>query len=308
MREAGEDVGRCALIHDLRLPDVVQVAFFEALPGVTGVVPALAEAARGLGTAATQLVVGLNGHLNYGAGILLDRFEEPPVFGLPWSPPYYASYFASLRCRRLVSYRFDLQGFFDWHARTAPGFDARGVTVRPLDKRNLRRDVAIYTELDNGTFSRAECWHWSNRDPEENHELFHPFRFLIQPQHLLFAEKGGKPIGFLLWYPDFNRLVPPGRDLGLWDVLRVASGARLPAARLAEIAVLPEHRATPAAAALFLAAIPHMRAAGHQTLEGGFIFEENRRSMVMTEKFLARALGRRLTPHRRYGIFEGALA
>ena len=73
------------------------------------------------------------------------------------------------------------------------------------------------------------------------------------------------------------------------------------------MAVLPEHRATPALAALFLAAIPRMRAAGHVTLEGGFIFEENRPSVVMTERFLERATGQRPRPHRTYGIFEAPL-
>jgi hypothetical protein len=308
LREGDEWVGRCALVHDRRLPEVVQVAFFEALPGLRGVADALRDAARSLGTGATTLVVGLNGHLNYGAGVLLDRFDESPVFGLPYSPPHYAEYFAGCRCRRTVSYRFPLHGFFDWHRRTAPSFDARGITVRPLDKRNLRREIAIYTAIDNETFFHAECRYWSNRDPEENHELFHPFRFLVRPQHLLFAEKDGRPIGFMLWYPDFNGLAPAGRDLGAWDVIRYAAGARLPAARLTEIAILPQHRSTPAVAALFLAAIPHMRAGGHTTLEGGFIFEENRRSITMTERFLERATGSPGAPYRSYGIFEAPLA
>lgn len=307
LREGGEVVGRCALVHDRNLPDVVQIAFFEARRGLQGVLPALQEAARALGTGARRLVVGLNGHLNYGAGILLDHFDEPPVFGLPWTPPWYPAWFEGCTCRRTVSYRFPLRGFYDWHERTAPGFDARGITVRPLDKRDLRREVARYTALDNEIFSGADTPLWSNRTPEENHELFHPFRFLIRSHNLLFAERAGRPIGFMLWYPDFNQLVPAGRDLGPWDVARFALGARVPTVRLTEIAILPEFRSTPALAALYLAALPYLRAGGHVTMEGGFIFEENRRSVVMTEKYLERALGERLRPHRSYGIFEAGL-
>jgi hypothetical protein len=307
LREAGEVVGRCALVHDRNLLDVVQVAFLEARPGLEGVLPALQEAARELGTGATRLVVGLNGHLNYGAGILLDHFDEPPVFGLPWTPPWVPAWFAGCTCHRTVSYRFPLQGFYDWYDQVAPGFDARGLTVRPLDKRDLRREVARYTALDNAIFSGAETPLWSNRTPEENLELFHPFRFLIRSHNLLFAERDGRPIGFMLWYPDFNQLVPAGRDLGLREVLRFSLGARIPAVRLTEVAILPEFRSTPALAALYLAAIPHLRAAGHATMEGGFIFEENRRSVVMTEKYLARATGVRHRPYRSYGVFETGL-
>jgi len=307
LREAGEVVGRCALIHDQRLPDTVQVGFFEARPGLDGVLPALLAAARGLGTGARRLVIGLNGHLNYGAGILLDRFDEPPVFGLPWTPPWYPSYLAGCTCHRTVSYRFPLRGFYAWLDRTAPNFDARGITVRPFEKRELWREVERYTALDNRIFSEAGTPFWSNRTPEENYELFHPFRFLIRSQHLLFAEKEGQPIGFMLWYPDFNQLVPAGRDLGLWDVVRCALRVRLSAARLTEVGILPEYRQTPALAALYLAALPHMRAAGLETLEGGFIFEENRRSVVMTERYLERATGERHRPHRSYGIFEAPL-
>jgi hypothetical protein len=303
----GEPVGRCALVHDQKLPGVVQVAFLEARDGLDGLLPALQTAARELATGARRLVVGLNGHLNYGAGILLDHFDEPPVFGLPWNPPWIPTYLAGATCRRTVSYRFPLQGFYGWQDRTAPGFDARGITVRPLDKGDLRREVERYTALDNRIFREAATPLWSDRTPEENHELFHPFRFLIRPENLLFAEKDGEPIGFILWYPDFNQLVPAGRDLGLREVLRLALGARPKAARLTEVAVLPEHRNTPALAALYLAALPHMRKAGHETLEGGFIFEENRRSVVMTERYLERATGERHRPYRAYGIFEAPL-
>jgi len=305
--EGTEIVGRCAFIHDRRLPEYLQVAFFEALPGLSGISEVLAETGQSLGSCATRLVIGLNGHLNYGAGFLLDHFTEPPVFGLPYTPEYYPAYFSGCRCRRMVSYRFPLKGIYDWVRSVKNTFDARGVEVRFFRKNDLRREIELYTYIDNATFSNAECPYWYNREAEENYELFHPFRFLIRPEHLLFAHKNGKPVGFLLWYPDFNMVVPPGRDIGVVDVLRYRFLSRPNAIRLAEIAILPEYRNTPAVAALYRLSLPELERTGYETCEGGFIFDENRSSKVMTERYIERGCGERKGPYRSYGIFEREL-
>jgi GNAT superfamily N-acetyltransferase len=300
-----EPVGRCALIHDRNMPEFVQVAFFEALPELTGVTEALIAAARSMRTGAAKLLVGLNGHLNFGAGILLNCFDEPPVFGLPYTPPYYPEYFAKLFCRESVSFRFPLKGVYDWARKAAGTFDTRGVTVRFLNKRNLRKEIEVYTYIDNTSFSNAT--YWSNRTPGENYELFHPFRFLMKEEDLLFAEKDGKPIGFLLWYPDFNGLVPPGRDLNLLDMLRFHIANPLRATRLAEVAVLPQYRRLPVMATLLLKSLPTVERRGYEICEGGFIFQENRSSIVMTQRYIERGLGHKLDPHRHYGMFEAEL-
>ena len=300
-------VGRCALIHDRKMPEFVQVAFFEALPGQSGLVDGLMDAARALKTEATKLLIGLNGHLNYGAGILLDRFDEPPVFGLPYTPPYYPDYFAGLFCRKSISFRFPLKGIYDWARRAAGTFDTGGVTVRFLDKRQLRRDIELYTQIDNGSFSSTPYWYWSNREPEENYELFHPFRFLLKEEDLLFAEKDGKPVGFLLWYPDFNGLVRPGEEIGLRHLLRYKMANPLRATRLAEVAVLPQYRRLPVTATLLLKSLPTVEQRGYETCEGGFIFEENRASVAMTQRYIVRDLGHRLEPYRHYGMYEARL-
>jgi len=303
----GDVVGRCALIHDRKMPEFVQVAFFEALPGLNGVVDALLVAASALHTGASKLLIGLNGHLNYGAGILLDRFDEPPVFGLPYTPPYYPDYFAGLYCRKSISFRFPLKGIYDWARRAGGTFDTGGVTVRFLNKRQLRKDIELYTYIDNQSFSNTPYWYWSNREPEENYELFHPFRHLMKEEDLLFAEKEGKPVGFLLWYPDFNGLARPGEDIGLRHLLRYKFANPIRATRLAEVAVLPEYRRLPVMATLLLKSLPTVERRGYETCEGGFIFEENRASVAMTQRYIVRDLGHRLEPYRHYGMFEAGL-
>jgi hypothetical protein len=59
--------------------------------------------------------------------------------------------------------------------------------------------------------------------------------------------------------------------------------------------------------AMILYAIPFIGKAGIKYGEGGFIFEENINSIVMTRRFLERATGVKMEPHRHYALFETTL-
>ena len=105
-------VGRFALIYDQKLPDYVQVAFFEALPELADLDGIILNQARKIYPQCKRVVIGLNGHLNYSAGMLLNHFDKPAVFGLPYTPAYYQDYFKNFKRRTMVSYRFPAKPSF----------------------------------------------------------------------------------------------------------------------------------------------------------------------------------------------------
>ena len=302
IREGGNQVGRFALIQDKKLPGFVQVSFFEAMPHLDGISSMIADQARETYPECKKMIVGLNGHLNYGAGILLNTFDTAPVFGLPYNPEYYQGYFRDCTRRTMVSFRFPTEPFFEYHRRMGDNPDLNGISVRTLNKRRLREETEIYTRLNNACF--ADHPFWAERDVAEDFELFHPFRYLIREENLLFAERNGEPIGFFLWYPDFNELVRGNRPLGLRHVLRYRFFNPIRSFRFTEIAVLPGYMNSHAVQAMILHAVPYIRKRGILSGEGGFIFEENRKSMIMTRRFLERATGKCLEPHRQYAVFE----
>ena len=306
--DKGAVAGRFAFIYDEQLRDFLQVAFFEALPGLIDVCAALRDGARAWLPDIKKIVVGLNGHLNYGAGFLLNQFDKPPVFGLPYTPPWYATYFTEFYCRKSVSMRFPLDGFFKWSKGPVRDLDMQGITFRFMNMKKLQSEIELYTYIDNTSFTNTQYWYWSDRKAIENHELFYPFRFLLREENLVFAEKDGEPVGFLLWYPDFNELVDSSREINAVDVLRYRCANPIRTMRLTEVALLPRYRKSPAVIGMLLKAIPYMEKIGLSTCEGGFIFEENRNSMVMTSRLIERATGiRGMEPYRRYGVFEGDL-
>ena len=331
-------VGRFSLIADRNLPDAVQVAFFEAICGLSDVYACIRQTAQARFPEAHRLIVGLCGHVNYAVGFLASRFDEPPVFGLPYSPPYYLDYFSGLRTRHMVSYRFHNESFYKlWKEnrlkRKTTVHETSNIQVRMMDRRHLQREIGLYTELNNACFQEHPFW--SDRRPEEDFELFHPFRFLLKEENLLFAEENGRPVGFLLWYPDFNQLVGPGEAFGPRHVLAYQAAHTVPrehartaawikpaqalahrtlrrvaaidTARLTEIAVLDTHRKAGVVEALIRAFTSAQYLRGFSYTEGGFIFEDNVASITMTRRLLESAFGQAPEPYRRFVAFEGDL-
>lgn len=295
-------IGRFAFIVDKKLTDYIQVSFFEAFHFAGDIIKIIVERARLEFPGCNKIVFGLNGHLNYGAGILLDRFDTTPVFGLPYNADYYQSFFPGFQKNTMVSYRFPFSPFINYYHSMKGKLAKQGITVRKMNKKRLREEIKIYTYLNNECF--RDHPYWAERSMEEDFELFHPFRFLLNEENLLFAEKGGKAIGFFLWYPDFNQLVKNDQQIGVKQLLRYIFSNPIDTFRFTEIAVLPEFRLSNAVQEMIMAAIPFMKNRGFQYGEGGFIFEENRNSIAMTLRFLQRATGEKPLPYRRYAVFE----
>jgi GNAT superfamily N-acetyltransferase len=305
IRDGNDLVARFALIQDYRLADTVQLAFFEAQKGLGDIFSMIKKEIHRHFPHSKKVVVGLNGHLNYGAGILLNRFDEAPIFGLPYNPAYYANYFSGLHIRKMLTFRFSMETYTTWASTYKSQRQLKGLTVRFMDKKNIEKESAIYTELNNQAFVKHP--YWANRDAAEDLELFKPFRHLLDNENLIIAEIDGKPVGFFLWYPDFNQLVNSQRDLNVLDVIKYRLGASIDTFRFTEIGIIPEYQGSPVALALINKSLPTLIKKGYQYCEGGFIFEENRASIAFVKRILQRCYGREPTAYREFATFETTL-
>lgn len=298
-------VARFALIHDHRLSDYVQVSFFEAQKGLGALFTLIKREITTHFPQCTKVVVGLNGHLNYGAGILLNHFDEAPLFGLPYNPAYYPDYFKDLHCRKMVTFRFGMEAYHDWALSYQKQRPVKGLTVRFMDKRNIKQESAIYTRLNNQAFTKHP--YWANRDDEEDLELFNPFRYLLDNENLIFAEVDGTPVGFFLWYPDFNQLVSSQRDLNVFDLLKFRIKNSIDTFRFTEIGIVPQYQGSAVALAMISQSLPYLLQKGYRYCEGGFIFEENRASIAFVKRSLQRCFGVESEPYREFAVFETTL-
>lgn len=305
VREGNDLVARFALINDQRSVESVQVSFFEAQKGLGDVFSLIKNQISIHFPECKKIIVGLNGHLNYGAGILMNRFDEAPLFGLPYNHDYYAGYFKNLHCRKMVTFRFSMETYNTWAQTYKVQRVLEGLTVRFMNKSRIREEIAIYTQLNNQAFVKHP--YWANRDDEEDQELFYPFRFLLDNENLIFAEIHGKPVGFFLWYPDFNQLVSTQRDLNVLDVIKFRFKNTIDTFRFTEIGIIPEYQGSPVALALINKSLPVLMEKGYSHCEGGFIFEENRASIAFVKRILLRCYGVEPVPYRQFATFESYL-
>jgi len=303
VRDQNNLVARFALIHDQYLADYIQVSFFEAYEGLGDIFSIIKKCAKLHFPELNKIVVGLNGHLNYGAGILLNRFDETPLFGLPYNHDYYADYFKDLTPRKMVSYKFSMEVYSQWAESYKSFRKIDGLSVRFINKKNIKRESAIYTELNNKAFK--EHPYWASRDPEEDLELFAPFRHLLNKENLIFAEVNGEPVGFFLWYPDFNDLISSQRDLNIFDVLKYRINPSIDTFRFAEIGIIPKYQGSPVALALIDKGLTAMK--GYNYFEVGFIFKENKASLAFVKRVYQRCYGKEPKPYREFAVFETAI-
>lgn len=304
IKKGDETVGRLALIHDAYLKDYVQIAFFEALPGLENLAELISEKAAARFKECSKIVVGINGHLNYGAGILLNHFDEQPVFELPYNPDYYPDYFKKFHKREIVSFRFETAPFHEYFENFENSV-WNGITVRFMDKRKFKKEIKTYTELNNACFHSHPFW--AKRDINEDLEMFYPFRHFLSNENLIFAEYKGKPIGFVLWFPDFNQIVSNKGTLGLKERLKFRLGNPIKTFRFYEIAVLPQYQISKASFAMIYKMAKAVKAKGYEIGEGGFIFQENTRSITLAVRYLHRAFGEKMDAYRRFAVYEREL-
>jgi len=298
-----EIVGRFSLIHDTKLQDYVQVAFFESIDGLSGVWESIKKEAKKQFKQCSKIIVGFNGHLNYGVGFLASNFDETPLFGLPYTKRYYLSYFSSLKKHHMVSYRiknryFYIANVFDFLKKKNPE-----ISIRTMDKNNIEKETEIYTNLNNECFRDHPFW--SDRDVAEDLELFNKFKILLKNENLLIAEHDNKPVAFLLWYPDFNQLTD--NSLGIVELIKYKFTKKIDTVRLTEIAVLPEYRRKGIMQSLLKESANYIKKGGYKYCEGGFIFESNDPSILFAKNMIQKGLNLVIKPYRRYVIFEGEI-
>lgn len=237
-----------------RMPQVLQIAFFEALPNKEEAVDLIvAEAIRIAKEKEIQdVLIGMNGHPSYGLGILSDHFEEDMSYGSAYNPPYYIDYFRSYAAEEytLTSYLTDLRDFSFEKQQKLIDRVKRQFTYRPIDYRRFEQEVRTYNTLNNTCFQEHPFYY--PRTLEEDRELFYNFRQFGSPENIIIAEKQGKPIGYMLWYPDFNERIPSQKSSGVQGLFR--NGLFPPPIRkckLVAMGVLPEYQGRGAILGLF---------------------------------------------------------
>ena len=286
VEENGEILMIAVLAQVERMKDFLQVAFFEAKEKNTEAFSLILSRAEELANekGASKVTGSLNVHVNYGLGFLASGYEERQGFGTMHNPPFYNELFeeSGFKTIDMVSFRKDLNELEEIFDPRITERLKRRYTIRSLDYRNLERDAEVYTNVNNDAFK--EHLFYYPRKAEEDLELFRDFRPLLKPENLLFAYKGDEPVGFMLWYPDFNELMRSDETLGLGTVIKNRFfGNRIRTVKIVEMGVIPSEQRHGAVLALLNRVFEICRGK-YDTFESGWILESNDNSRMLGVK------------------------
>jgi hypothetical protein len=227
---------------------------------------------------ASKITGSLNIHVNYGLGFLASAFDKRQSFGASYNPEFYNDYFEKngFETIHMVSYKKDMV--------SSPPLISNDVrkklkdiyTVREVSFKNFKKEIEVYTRINNRAFKDHLFYY--TRKTEEDYELFKGLKYLMREENLIFVEKHGLAVGFILWYPDFNEIIEKNETVGIKTVLKnKLLHHKIKTFKIVEMGVIPEERNKGAILALFDYCYKCTKGR-YDTMESSWILSDNLKS------------------------------
>lgn len=290
-RRNGEIVGRVAAVNDRNFnafwrSKAVGFGLFETIddPEVAQALLGAVEdwgRERGLG----QLMGPVSFSTNYECGLLVDGFDSPPVFLMPYNARYYGELFERAGLRKA-------KDLFAWEmlssqeppekvVRIAEKIRQReGITVRPVNMADLEGEIARIKKVYNAAWERN--WGFVPMSDAEFEHMAKDMRSVVVPELLLIAEIEREPVAFAMTLPDMNRAfikVPEGRltkfGLPIGVVKLAMAQKQIRWARLMALGIKEGYRRRGLDAVLYLDTLRAARKLGYAGGEIGWTLEDN---------------------------------
>jgi ribosomal protein S18 acetylase RimI-like enzyme len=311
----GQDVGRIAGIMDRAYNEfqkerVAFFGFFESVPDAH-VSLLLFEAVctwarhRNL----SRVLGPLNPSTYEACGLLVDGFQTPPVFLMPYNPHYYAGLVTGadfVKVKDLLAYRIDgRQGPLERFERITARVRQRqpGLRIRVLRKKTLQHDLDKIKEVYNAAWE--DIWGFAPMTYAEVDFMASRLKPFFTEGLVLLAELAEEPVGFVIAIPDYNQALQPlkGKLLTpqLFGFLLYLFGLKKPTlGRLMAFGVKRTFRRRGIESALLAELLKQSRLAGYYECEASWVLEDNSRVQRLIELFGGRA-------YKTYRIFERGL-
>jgi GNAT superfamily N-acetyltransferase len=315
-RRGAETVGRisaqlCRLRTERYRDGVGQFGFLEAEddPQVFGALLRAASdwlKARG----ATRIQGPFSFSVNDEMGLLVDGFTTPPSMMMGHALHYYAQRMEEqgfAKAKDVLAYDFTDTGSLPRAVESAlkKVTQSDEVSVRPLDKKNLMKELEIIVSISNDAWS--ENWGFVPWTQEEMVALGNNLKMLVTGDYIAIGEHKGQPIAMAVTLPNINDWIKPlGGRLLPFGWARVMAKLFSPprAIRIPLMGLRKSYHGTPLGAALTMATIARVRnyhaGRGTRHAELSWILEDNMPMRHMIESFGGK-------PYKTYRIYEMAI-
>ena len=246
-------------------------------------------------------------------GLLVKGQDHDPMIMMGHHPEHYQHWIESAgyaRAKTLLTYDLDVTGDFPPLIRRIVQSGERNdrITVRPVDTARWDEEVAIILEILNDAWS--DNWGFVPFTPAEIANAGKKLKPIIHADINLIAELDGKPVAFMLTFPDVNAVLRKikGRlfPFGWFHLLRWLRRPRNAAMRVPLMGVRRELHNSRLASQLAFMMIGQIRDVatvryGTRRAEIGWILDDNQGM-----KAIADAIGSEI--NREYAIYECRLA
>ena len=275
------------------------------------VVAALLGAAEGwlLARGCERIVGPADFSMNDESGVLIEGFELRPMIRQPWHPPYYQQLIEQAgmaKAMDLLMWNLEVSDrekvlpvIFELAEKVQ---SEHGIRVRPMRRRQLRKDMDAFAEIYNSAWSKNwDFVPFSKKDLDAYAQELH----LAFDKHWAFiAEKEdtGEVVGMAMTFPDINQVLAKmkGKLLPLGWLYFLRKAKLTDRVRVGFLGVKPEYQHTGVAAKLY---VEHFNAAAVRPQTGGemgWILETNTSMNRGME-----AMGGRVV--KRYRVYERPL-
>lgn len=272
-----EIVAVCVFCIVDRMSDILQMSFFEAKENEKEAIESLIAYGKQIAKKndIKKILAGLNIHVNYGLGFLANYYDSNQSLGSSYNPKYYLDYFKDIAVEELtlISYTSNMENLdFNLDNRVIDRI-LRKYKVRKADFKNIEKEAAIYTQVNNEAFKDHRFYY--KRKVAEDLELFKEYKLFLKEENLLFLEYKGIPIGFMLWYPDFNQLLSENEEIGIKTLIKSRIfKMKIDKFKIVELGVIPKFQKTGAVFALF-DYCKELTEGRYKICESGWILEDN---------------------------------
>ncbi|MCG8652483.1 MAG: N-acetyltransferase [Pirellulales bacterium] len=245
----------------------------------------------------------VNPSMNYECGLLVEGFDSPPTYMIPYNRDYYERLieaFGFVKVQDLFSYEAHIDMLEDLDPKlmfiVQEATKRFSVDCRPIDRSRFARDVRSFLEIYN--LSLQQTWGYVPMSKAEIDHQSAGLKHLIVPELTSIAEIDGKPVGAGFGLLDYNQLIKQigGRlfPFGWWTLL--TKKRKIDRLRLISTNVLPEYQKWGLGVVTLARILPDAINFGIQIGEFSWVLESNSLSRGTIE----RGGARRTKVHRIY--------
>lgn len=245
-------------------------------------------------------------------GLLVQGAEHPPMLMMGHHPPHYAGWIEAAgyaRAKTLFTYDLDISREFSPLIQriVQSGHKNARINLRRVDKNRWDEEVATVLAILNDAWS--DNWGFVPFTPEEVAYAGKKLRPLIFEELNMIAEVDGRPVAFMLTWPDVNDALAKIRGklfpFGWIHMLRWLRHPRGAGMRVPLMGVLKELHNTRLASQLAFMMISAIRKEAHETFgsvrgELGWVLEDNQGMVAIADTIQSKV-------NREYAIYQRAL-